>query len=108
MINSVQSSESSRYTPEVKVTTNYETKTPESNETISQSQAGNEQIPLQNTISGTTQITRDESQKPLVITNDTKLRTVSKFMSEAKTIFGEFIAELSQFAVPTKKAQELT
>jgi len=108
MINSAQSSEGVIYSPEKKSITSYESVVPKSVETLQTSQQKVENL------KSTDQIISEVNKE----TTDTKTLqqslstpkpvSLTKFVLEAKSIFMKFVSELSQVAVPTKNAQELT
>lgn len=107
MINSAQSIEGARFTPEKKQPVSYEKVT-----TMSPAPS----ISKVSEKLDTTTILESLNQ---AVINDTKSSTVenvlpanpvsvSKFVLEAKAIFINFITGLNQVAVPSKSAQELT
>lgn len=109
MINSAQSSEGVTYSPEKKSITSYESIVPKSPETshFIQVQKVENLKSTDQVISGVNQENTDTE----VITQSSstpKPVLLTKFVLEAKSIFMKFVSELSQVAVPTKNAQELT
>jgi len=107
MINSAQRSEGVAYAPEKKdKTLNYETKPVKVVNTHKSKDISDPQQPL-NQFPPVKEIDIGGISK----TTSTALSSsvaVSKFVTEVKTIFNNFVSGLSQFAVPTKNAQELT
>ena len=109
MINSAQSSEGVTYSPEKKSITSYESIVPKSSEILYTTQ-----VQKVENLKSTDQIisevnqgtTNTEVTEQLVSTP--KPVSLTKFVLEAKSIFMKFVSELSQVAVPTKNAQELT
>ena len=107
MINSAQSVEGVRFTPEKKPSINFEhiSSTPHNSTTTKVEEKLDtkkilDPINTENNAVGTEQMPMvSQTQSPV---------SISKFVLEVKAIFTDFATGLSQIAIPTKNAQELT
>ena len=106
MINSAQSIEGARFTPEKKLPINFEHISSTSHKsaiTKVEEKLDQEKIldPIndESTVGSEQMQTVSQTQSPV---------SVQKFVLEVRNIFTKFVVELSQFAAPTKNAQELT